>query len=133
MVNRFTRLGNVSNVKKDNFVLMGAQRQTIPGTVVAVEGGRLAFVLPTTALQPASTYVLRINGVTDNAGRVLPDTSVTFETEGEPQDQPAPDWVTNSTWTNPGAITNFQHLPPLQAPPPLPPPTPPVPHPTLQT
>jgi hypothetical protein len=49
-------------------------------TAVAAEGGMLAFVLPQTALRPATTYIVTLQGVISDRGHALPLTTVQFTT-----------------------------------------------------
>ena len=58
---------------------------------------------------------MRLRDVTDASGEPLAETSISFQTKGEPPDSPGLDWLPNSTWTDDGGISKFQDLPPLQA------------------
>lgn len=48
--------------------------------VVPAEGGSLVFITPKAQLEVDTTYTLSISGVTDSAGKVMPDTTVLFTT-----------------------------------------------------
>ena len=48
--------------------------------VIPAEGGSLAFITPKTPLDVDTTYTLSISGVADNAGKVMPDTTILFTT-----------------------------------------------------
>ncbi len=58
----------------------GAVQET---TVVAAEGGMLAFVLPQPGLQPNTAYTLSVQGPLDEAGHVLPFTTLHFTTASQ--------------------------------------------------
>ena len=112
---RLTQLVNIATVNSSNFALTGPNESVVGARVTTAEGGRLVFILPQAPLQPGTTYVLRIKNVTDVTGKGLPQTSITFQTLGQPPDAAGPDWIPNSTWTDNSGITKFQTLPPLQA------------------
>ena len=112
---RFTHLLNVLTVTDKNFVLTGPDGSIVPAKVSAAESGKLVFVLPSTSLEPGTNYSLRLRDVTDASGEPLAETSISFQTKGEPPDSPGLDWLPNSTWTDDGGISKFQDLPPLQA------------------
>ena len=59
-----------------------------PISVVAAEGGMLAFVLPQLPLRPASTYFLTVHGPTTDAGTLLPETTLHFTTASRRSDSP---------------------------------------------
>lgn len=64
-------------------LLMGPQGLE-PTSVVAAEGGALAFITPRTELEPGSGYTVSINGVRDDADYVFPPTAVQFTTQSQP-------------------------------------------------
>jgi RHS repeat-associated protein len=114
-----------------------------PVSVVAAEGGMLAFVLPHAALQPAAAYTLTLDGPQDDAGQSLPVTTIHFttaqqksvapvrvaKTADEPKDKgPTPkgnerdneDWIPNDShkrgnWKSGRSDPPEKFLPPLQA------------------
>ena len=106
---RFTRLLNVTSVNHANFVLQGPNNSVIDAKVTPAESGRLAFVLPLAPLEPGTTYTLTIRNAADSAGNILPETSISFTTAGQPL-EPADSDADGSNST-----TRFQQLPPLQA------------------
>ncbi len=114
---RFTRLLAYGTVNTKNFVLVGPQESIVDCTVTPAENGRLVFVLPTAPLQPGTSYVLRLKDVSDQSGQHLFETSIKFDTAGEPPEQSGPDWVPGPGWTTGTGGSKWQQLPPLQAPP----------------
>jgi RHS repeat-associated protein len=112
---RFTQLANVLTATDKNFILTAPNGSVVPAKVSAAERGKLVFVLPATSLEPGTNYSLRLTNVTDASGESLSDTSISFQTKGEPPDSPGLDWTPNSTWSDNTGITKFLDLPPLQA------------------
>jgi len=93
-------------------------------TVVAAEGGRLAFITPRTSLEPSSSYLVTVNGVRDRRNRSFPVLSVTFTTTDAvtlPIDAVDDDvWDPRldgsfPTWRRNTPDTRWQKLPPLKA------------------
>ncbi len=112
---RFTQLLAYGSVIDKDFVLAGPNDTRVDVTVTAAENGRLVFVLPRTPLQPGSSYTLRIQNVFDSAGQQLADTSISFQTQGEPPEVAGPDWVPGPNWTTGTGGSKWQELPALQA------------------
>jgi hypothetical protein len=113
---RFHTLINVNSVTSVNMTLSGLDQIPLSAKVTPAEGGRLAFLIPASPLQPGTSYVLRIKNLVDISGAELPEQSITFQTAGMPPDPAGLGWIPNATWTAPEGITKFQQLPPLQAP-----------------
>jgi RHS repeat-associated protein len=110
---RFGRLIDEVTANRNNFVLLGPGENVIASQVSAAEHGRLAFIVPSSPLQPGTTYTLRVTGVVDSGGSGMLDTSITFQTAGAPPDPVGLDWVPNTNWMAGGSITRFQELPAL--------------------
>ncbi len=53
-------------------------------TVVTAEGGGLVFVTPRIPLTPGAIYSVTVNGAVDATGRLVPFTSVSFQTASPP-------------------------------------------------
>jgi YD repeat-containing protein len=53
-------------------------------SVVTAEGGALVFVTPRAPLTPGATYSVTVNGAVDATGRLVPFTSVSFQTASPP-------------------------------------------------
>jgi RHS repeat-associated protein len=112
---RFSRLLNVASVNADSVVLVGPDQNSVAITVTPAENGRLAFVIPKSSLQTGANYTFRITQVTDSTGEPLPDSTISFQTAGEPSEI-GPDDAGASQWPATTA-TEWQQLRPLQAPP----------------
>jgi RHS repeat-associated protein len=112
---RFTQLVNVLTATDKNFALTAPDGSAVATKVSAAESGKLVFVLPATSLEPGTNYSLRLTNVTDATGKPLPETSISFQTKGEPPDNSGLDWLPNSTWSDSSGISKFQDLPSLQA------------------
>lgn len=112
---RFRSLLNLSTATSDHFVLATADQSTVEAKITAAENGRLVFVVPSSPLEPGTSYTLQIIGAADTSGAEVTSTSVNFTTAGEPPEGTGPDWIPNSSWTAPDGTTQFQSLPPLQA------------------
>lgn len=61
-------------------VLLTAHGQPVPVTVVAAEGGKLAFVTPAAALAPETQYTLSVTGIQDREGSVVASFEASFTT-----------------------------------------------------
>lgn len=107
---RFSRLVKVTTINSENFALFGAGETPVAAKVVGAENGRLAFVTPLAPLQTGATYVLRVANASDEQNNSLAPTSITFTTEGEPEEGPGSEDNLGGT-----PISQFQQLPPLQA------------------
>ncbi|MBZ5526152.1 MAG: DUF6531 domain-containing protein, partial [Acidobacteriia bacterium] len=112
---RFTHLLAYPTVNGANFVLTGPKQAKVEATVTPAENGRLVFVLPAAPLQTGTNYTLQIRNVTDKSGEPLPDTSISFQTKGEPPELDGPDWVPGPGWTTGTGGSKWQELPPLQS------------------
>lgn len=76
---RFNKALPIAQLNAQNISLIGPSG-AVPGTVVGVERGMLAFFTPSQQLTPGVTFTLFITGLSDDAGRTLPLTSVRFTT-----------------------------------------------------
>jgi RHS repeat-associated protein len=81
---RFSRPVRVDTVTPLTVFLTGP-RGLEPASVIAAEGGALAFVTPRTLLEPDGQYAVSINGAMDAAGFLIPLTTVRFTTERRPR------------------------------------------------
>jgi RHS repeat-associated protein len=112
---RFTRLLDVKTVNGNNFSLVGPDGAPVMATVTPAEAGRLAFVVPSSPLQPGTSYVLHITGAADTPTEQLPETSISFVTAGAPPDGTGPDWLPGPGWTTGTGGSKWQELPALHA------------------
>lgn len=110
---RFSHLLNVAAVGTANFILLGPNESTVAVNVTPVENGRLVFVIPQAALQSGTLYTLRVTQVVGANGEPLPDTSISFQTAGEPAETS----IGSDGQFPPVTTTQWQQLRPLQAPP----------------
>lgn len=76
---RFSQPVQVETVNPQTITLSD-HTGAVAGTVVAAEGGMLAFLLPYTSLQPSRRYALTLNGPIDESGRALIATQLHFAT-----------------------------------------------------
>jgi len=112
---RFSQLLDVRTANATDFVLAGPDEKPVSTKVSAAEAGRLVFIIPDSALAPGTHYVLSIKGVSGINGERLPDSSITFDTDGEAPEPSGPDFVPNASWTSGQGTTKWQQLPALQA------------------
>ena len=93
---RFSKLLRVETVSIESVNLIGPNGAA-PIRVVPAERGMLAFITPKTPLLPAAIYTLSLVGPTDESGRSLISTSITFTTAGGllPPSEPSDDeeWI----------------------------------------
>jgi len=115
IVIRLTHLVAGREMKEGAFVLTGPSDAIVRAKVTLAESGRLVFVLPETPLESGTSYTLRIKGVTGVSGEELPETTITFQTEGAPPDRPGLDFIPGPTWTSGTGGSTWQQLPALQA------------------
>ncbi len=78
---RFSKPLSVTAVNASSVTLTGPDG-VVSANVVPAEGGMLVFVTPQTALQGGAVYTLSLAGLSDGAGQILPDTSISFTTAG---------------------------------------------------
>jgi hypothetical protein len=117
---RFLRPARVETLT-DAMVTLAGPDGDVPTRIVPAEYGRLAFITPTTALQPNTTYL--VNGARDAGDAPLPFLSVTFTTDetGPAGASPSSDaevWDprTSDGWSRTHPVSRWQQLPPLRAP-----------------
>ena len=98
-------------------VILAGPAGSVPITVVPAEAGMLAFATYAGPLLPGAAYSLSLNGLTDPAGRPLPQTEISFTTTAELGSGDGEAWISNgSDWRTHRADSTWQKLPPLQAP-----------------
>ena len=81
---RFSEPLNVTSLNASTITLR-APVGNVPVQVVPAEGGMLAFITSQDSLENGTAYILSISGATDNAGDVLPDTTIIFTTIAAPE------------------------------------------------
>ena len=117
---RFSDALRVSTVNATTVRLMTEVGAAVDATVVPTEGGRLVFVTPRDPLRPEATYLVLVeNAVSGSGGPVQPlRLSFTTAADGaDPEDWDPDTADAGSGWRTRRAATEWQTLPPLQAPP----------------
>jgi RHS repeat-associated protein len=79
---RFSKLLRPDTVTAGSIALEGPTG-SIPCTTVAAENGRVVFLTPKSALLPATTYTVAIQGATDEQGLQVVYKTISFTTTGE--------------------------------------------------
>ncbi|MDT5268357.1 MAG: hypothetical protein QOH49_543 [Acidobacteriota bacterium] len=120
---RFSRPLRVNTVTPQTIALRGPDGP-IQARLTPAEGGMLAFILPEQKLLEATTYTIALSEATDERGRALGYTMLSFTTEGRrPDSDPAADgelWAPDARnmrgdWRSNRAESPWQKLPPLEA------------------
>jgi RHS repeat-associated protein len=93
----------------------------VPASITGAESGRLVFVVPASPLQFGTTYLLTLDGVLDSNNQALGLKTIQFTTQGNPQDSSDEEWLPgpdafNGHWSTGTGTSEWQMLPPLQAP-----------------
>jgi RHS repeat-associated protein len=117
---RFSERLNVTTVNSATVTLAGTEGSQPNGTIAVVpaEAGMLAFVSYKGPLLPGATYTLSLNGLTDLAGRSLPQTQISFTTSAPFTGADGEVWIPNGiNWRTGRPDSPWQKLPPLEAPP----------------
>jgi len=120
----FSRNADVRTVTKASLELTTANGKSVAARVTPTEGGKLAFVVPSSPLAPATSYVLRVHGVRDTKLHELPETIIRFQTADVMANSASggdEEWVPNASnltgnWNSGTGLSPFQKLAPLQAP-----------------
>ena len=95
---RFSKHLKVESLNSDSVTMMGGTGIVV-AKIVPAEGGLLLFITPREALLPATQYTIFVSGATDEAGKALPFTALSFTTQALPaKANPAdPKNATNTT------------------------------------
>jgi YD repeat-containing protein len=114
---RFSAPVDVRSVSPDSLMLTGPEGPVPLASVVAAEGGRLAFLTPRSNLQPASEYTLTVNGVVGPDGQALPPATFRWWTRDPGNTRAAAATTTESVPRDAAGRPHspFQDVPPLQA------------------
>ncbi len=86
---KFVKQVKVSSVNGKTISLSSTGNETVAATVVSAETGKLAFVTPSSALQPNTVYTLSLSGVETLDGILLTPFEFSFTTSEVPQATPA--------------------------------------------
>ena len=118
---RFSRPLRVNTVTPQTVALRGPEG-AVEARVTPAEGGMLAFILPQSKLQEAATYTIALSDATDERGRALGYTMLSFTTEGRRDRDPGDGelWEPDARnmrgdWRSNRAESPWQKLPPLEA------------------
>jgi RHS repeat-associated protein len=88
----------------------------VSAKIVAVEGGMLAFLTPTSSLAPGSSYDVKLSGVLDTNNQSVAFAEFGFSTVGQvPFSAGDEDWTPTSDWQTHREPSQFESLPDLQA------------------
>ena len=120
---RFSKPLRVETLTQQTVILTGP-RGRIDSRIVPAEGGRLAFITPTVALEQATTYTLSVGDALDENGVAITAGAVSFTTKGNPEpnlpNNDGEDWIPqtgnlNGDWRSNRPDSPWQKLPPLEA------------------
>lgn len=117
---RFSDALRVSTVNTTTVRLVTEAGAVVDATVVPTEGGRLVFVTPRDLLRPEATYLVLVENALSASGGPVQPIRLSFTTAADSADPE--DWDPDtadaaSGWRTRRASTEWQALPPLQAPP----------------
>jgi RHS repeat-associated protein len=119
---RFSRPPRRATVSAQTITLAGPGGAVVNADVVSAENGRLAFVTPTSTLDPLTTYLVSAVGLRDKEGTAFPAISIVFTTAGAPDTQADEDdetWDPSQSdmreWRTNKANSRWQRLAPLRA------------------
>jgi hypothetical protein len=118
---RFTTPAEVKTIDRSKVILSDATGVQVDATIVAAEGGRIAFLLPDSPLEAGTEYQVSISGIYDQAGNRIPQQTIHFQTEDNEADASGELWVPgadamNGNWHSQTGGSRWQNLPPLKAP-----------------
>ena len=113
---RFSRPALISSINSSNVVLEGPDG-SVPALVVGAESGMLAFITPTSPLEPGTTYSVKISGVLDLTNQNVAFAQFVFTTAGDTSSATSGDETWNPTpdWKSHRNPSKFESLPDLQA------------------
>jgi len=119
---RFTSPMSLLTLTTQHAVLNDTSGNTVSANITGAEAGRLLFVVPTSPLQFGTSYTLTLDGLVDLKGQQLPSTTIQFTTPTDPQDSSSEQWIPGPEafqghWHSGTGGSEWQKLPPLQAPP----------------
>jgi hypothetical protein len=88
----------------------------VPSKIVAVEGGMLAFLTPSSSLTPGTSYDVKLSGALDANNQSVAFAEFSFSTAGQaPFTAGEEDWTPTSDWQTHREPTKFESLPDLKA------------------
>ena len=116
---RFSQPVLMSSISSATVALQGPDGSA-NARIVAAESGMLAFITPTTALSPGTSYTVKLTGAVDASNQTVAYAEFSFATSGT--GGPAPSsfgdegWSPNSDWQTHREASKYELLPDLQAP-----------------
>ena len=127
----FSKTLRADTVNSQTCALIGPTAQ-VQADVVPAEEGRLVFITPREALEPATTYNVFASGAVDTSNALLTSTAISFTTADTSDDdkdndnKPTPDYTDpekwtpnahnfNGSWRSDYPESHWQKLPPLSA------------------
>ena len=122
---RFSKPLNVATVSAHTISLNGPQGR-VEAKLTPAEGGMLAFIIPRGRLQPGATYTITLADARDQNDRALSYMMLSFTTAGDGSPDRRSDddeeWRPDARnmrgdWRSKRPESQWQKLPPLQAPP----------------
>jgi len=112
---RFSQPVRMSSIGSPTVTLQGPGG-IVEATVIAAEGGMLAFVNPQAPLMPGSMYSVKLAGALDRTGQNVAFAEFVFVTVGEaPVDLGDEAWSPTADWQTHREPSKFESLPDLQA------------------
>jgi RHS repeat-associated protein len=116
----FSQSVDVRTVSKTTCRLLDKNGAVVAVMAIPVEAGRIAFITPKAALQPAAEYTLVMEGVRSASGTVMPTLDLHFSTSGVPESDPSDEWIPSvgnmhGNWTTGAGPSQWESLPDLTA------------------
>jgi RHS repeat-associated protein len=116
---RFSRLVQMSSINRSTVVLEGPGG-TVEAKIVAAESGMLAFITPSSPLEPGTTYSVSFSGAVDSANATVAHALFTFTTagvapgagDGAAESEP---WAPTADWHTHRPDSEIASLPSLKA------------------
>jgi len=112
---RFSQPVSMSSIGRTTVTFQGPEG-IVDATIVAAEGGMLAFVNPQTTLMPGTMYSVKLAGAVDRAGQNVAFAEFVFTTTGEtPAGIDDEAWSPTADWLTHREPSKFESLPDLQS------------------
>ena len=109
---RFSRPLQIQTINSQTILLEGPDG-IVAANIVGAEHGMLAFITPSAALLPGTSYSVTFSGAVDTNSTNAGFMQFGFTTAGEPPTSAA--WSPGTLWMNNNSTSRWQSLPPLQA------------------
>jgi hypothetical protein len=114
---RFSRPVQMASISSATVTLLGPDGP-VNATVIAAEGGMLAFITPASLLLPATSYTVKVGGSVDTADQSVAYAEFSFSTAGTgvPSSLGDEEWSPTADWLTHRAPSKYESLPDLQGP-----------------